>query len=235
LAATQVGRLLHFSDTAISTVSWFGLASIRIAVWIPANHPVLRRRLRQVAFQFHRSWWADLLAGMGITSLGVLASFTIAVNSGWLVVEGWMCQSLSAGALAGRLWVSLLINALVALGEEIAFRAYLLTGLKQAWGNWIGCAVMAVAFALPHTPALEGDPPFTVAWALVMLTAFGAMFGWAYMRTGSLWLPIGIHFAWDFVENDLLNLSGDMTNPHVVGAVTRLVGPSALDWMANVC
>jgi hypothetical protein len=38
---------------------------------------------------------------------------------------------------------------------------------------------------------------------------------------------VGIHFAWNFVETDLLNLTGDATNTHLMGAVTRLQGPLA--------
>jgi hypothetical protein len=35
------------------------------------------------------------------------------------------------------------------------------------------------------------------------------------------------------VESDLLNLSGDLTNPHIVGAITKLKGPSSLAGLGN--
>jgi membrane protease YdiL (CAAX protease family) len=234
IGATQVGRLLRFSDTSISTLSLLGVATIRLAIWIPVTRAVLKHHLlRDLAFPFHRGWWADLLVGVGMTSLAILVAFIASVKAGWLIIEGWMWQLLPLDALLGKLWVSLLINVLVALVEEVAFRAYLLTGLRAAWGRPIGLAVMAAAFGLMHTPALEGSAPSVLVIALLLLTAFGVVFGWVYLHTGSLWLPIGIHFAWDFVENDLLNLSGDMANPHVVGAMARLAGPSSLPGIGN--
>ncbi len=233
MAATLLGRQLHFSETTISTVSLLGIAFIRMVLWIPLTRLVLKRSLGEIAFRFHPGWWLDLLMGAGIAVLAISVIFLVAVNAGWLLVEGRVWQSLSTDVYLGKLWVSLLINILVALMEEIIFRAYLLTGLIQAWGKAIGLVVMAVAFGLLHVPALEGSSPVTVVIALLFLTAFGLLFGWVYLRTGSLWMPIGIHFAWDFVENDLLNLSGDMTNPHVIGMATRLVGLSNLDGLGN--
>ncbi|RCK73804.1 MAG: CAAX amino terminal protease family protein [Anaerolineae bacterium] len=156
---------------------------------------VLKRRLWEMAFQFRHGWWQDLLVGIGISSLAISVIFLVAIKAGWSVIEGWIWQSQPSDVLLGKLWVSLLINALVAIVEEIAFRAYLLTGLKETWGKSIGLAVMAVTFSFMHAPALEGYPPFTIAYALLMMAAFGVMFGWVYLRTGFLWLPTGIHFA----------------------------------------
>ena len=234
VGATQVGRLLQFSDTSISILSLLGIATIRLAVWVPIARGVLKHRLlRDLAFPFHRGWWVDLLVGVGMTLLVIFVVFVASVKAGWLVIEGWMWQSLPLETLLGKLWVSLLLNGLVALIEEVAFRAFLLTGLKEAWGKPVGLAVMAVAFGMMHTPALEGNPPLVLVIALLLLTAFGVMFGWVYLRTGSLWLPTGIHFAWDFVESDLLNLSGDMANPHGIGAMARLAGPLSLPGIGN--
>ena len=33
---------------------------------------------------------------------------------------------------------------------------------------------------------------------LVNTAAFGILFGYAYMRSRDLWLPIGLHFGWNF-------------------------------------
>lgn len=233
LSITQVGRLLQISDPTISILSLLGMSVIRLGVWVPAARIVLKRRLRDLAFQLHYRWWADLLAGVIITSVALTVVFLVSVKAGWLIVEGWMWQSLSFDRLLGRLCISLAINVLVALLEEVAFRAYLLTGLQEAWGQPLGLAVMTIAFTVIHVPLLEGSPPLVTALALLFVAAFGVIFGLAYLHTGSLWLPVGIHFAWDFVENDLLNLSGDMTNPHVIGAVARLEGPSSSAGVGN--
>ena len=140
-----------------------------------------------------------------------------------------------------------MINVLVALGEEISFRAYLLTGLERAWGRWSGLAIMMAVFGLVHLPAYMAQEmqSLVLVLAIALAAVMGLLFGLTYLRTGSLWLPVGIHFAWNFVENDLLNLTGDATNTNLIGAVTRLQGlllPTSagytnaivLDWAAFV-
>jgi membrane protease YdiL (CAAX protease family) len=234
LGATQVGRLLNLSDTNISLLSLMGVAAIRFVIWIPITRYILKRRLlRDLAFPFKPGWWADLLVGVGITSIALGIVFIIGLTASWLHIDGWMWNRLRTGDLLNRLLVSLAITGTVAILEEVIFRAYLLTGLKLAWGEPLGLAVMSICFTLIHTPLLEGNTSIVVILALLFLTAFGVLFGFTYLRTGSIWLPVGIHFAWDFVESDLLNLSGDLTNPHIIGAITKLEGPSPLTGLGN--
>ena len=88
-------------------------------------------------------------------------------------------------------------------------------------------AIMMVVFGLVHLPAYMAQEmqSLVLVLAIALAAVMGLLFGLIYLRTGSLWLPVGIHFAWNFVENDLLNLTGDATNSNLIGAVTRLQGP----------
>ena len=115
----------------------------------------------------------------------------------------------------------------MAIGEETIFRGYLLTGLKTAWGKWIALAMMMVIFGLFHLPAYfeGGMRSGTLALGILLASLFGLLFGLIYLRTGSLWLPVSLHFSWNFIETDLLNLTADSTNPHLIGALTHLQNP----------
>ena len=183
LGATHIGRLLQFSAPLITTLSLSGIAVIQLIVWGLAALLVLKRRLRALAFQLHHGWWADLLVGVGMTALAILVTFIVGVKAGWLVVERWVWQTLPFEALLGTLWASLWINAQVALLEEIACRAYLLTGLREAWGRGIGLAVMALVFGVLHLPAYNAQGlPLLV---LLLPAAAGTLFGWAYGVKGT--------------------------------------------------
>jgi len=230
LATRQIGLLLHLSEPVGHTLSFVGITAARLIVWVPATHVVLKRRLRDIAFRLHRGWWADLLDGIGITALSIGLVFIVSERLGWLMVEGWTWQTTPLGDWLGKVWVSLVINTLVALGKELIFRAYLLTGLQTAWGRGKALIIMMLVFGLVHLPAYseQGMQSLTLIYALGLAAVIGAMLGLIYLRTGSLWMPMGIHFAWNFVENDVFNLTGDMTNPNLVGALTRLQGPFAL-------
>jgi membrane protease YdiL (CAAX protease family) len=86
---------------------------------------------------------------------------------------------------------------------------------------------MMIVFGLFHLPAYseDGMRSGVLTLAIMLASLFGLMFGLIYLRTGSLWLPVVLHFTWNFVEGDLLNLSGDAGNPNLIGALTRLQSP----------
>jgi len=182
---------------------------------------------KPIFFPLRKGWWKDLLFGFLLITTILAFFFVIEVKAGWLIVDSWSWQTLSWDAWLRAAWVGLLVNIDVSIGEETVFRGYLLTGLKTAWGKWIGLALMMVIFGLFHLPAYfeGGMRSGTLTLAILLASLFGLMFGLIYLRTGSLWLPVILHFTWNFVETDLFNLSADSTNPNLVGALTRLQSP----------
>lgn len=229
LAARQIGLLLNLGETAGHTLSWISITGARLILWLPATWIVFKRSLLDISFRSGRGWWIDLLHGIGVTALAMAVVFVAARQAGWLSVDGWMWAALPIGVFLGRLWVTTLIDACVVLGEEVIFRGFLLTGLVQGWGRWPGLILMMLIFGAVHLPAYseQGYDPLVLTLALSMAAVVGLVLGLVFLRTGSLWLPIGIHFAWNFVETDLLNLAGDRAAENLVGALTRLQGPLA--------
>src|SRR5581483_1530645 len=85
-----------------------------------------------------------------------------------------------------------------ALAEELPFRGYLLPTLTQAWGSRTALVVTSVLFG-----ALHSLNPGASLMAFLGTTAAGVLLGLAYERTGRLWLPWALHFAWNFAEGAL--------------------------------
>jgi membrane protease YdiL (CAAX protease family) len=71
-----------------------------------------------------------------------------------------------------------------ALCEELLFRGYLQRQLERSLGIAGGIITIGVLFGLYH---------FRLSQALP-LAALGIFLGWLAWRTGSLWVPIAIHF-----------------------------------------
>jgi membrane protease YdiL (CAAX protease family) len=77
--------------------------------------------------------------------------------------------------------------------EELLFRGYPLQILIGAAGPFAAIIPLGVLFALMHA----GNPH--VLWLGIANTAgFGILFGYAFYRSRDLWLPIGLHFGWNF-------------------------------------
>ena len=176
-------------------------------------------------FPARPGWWRDLTFGLGLGAGVMLVIFGLEIALGWLQVDGWAWRELSVQAWLRALWMALLTNLFVAVTEETVFRGYLLTGLAAAWGRRIGLLVMAILFSLPHF--LVGDARETNLLVFTLLLMIpGVVLGLAYLRSRALWLPMGIHFAWNFFQDELLNLTADSAQN--VAALTRQVGPSWL-------
>jgi len=109
-------------------------------------------------------------------------------------------------------WPSLLFVSIVLLfgvvGEEMLFRGYGFQVLVKAIGPFATILPMAVLFGLAHTQNLH----FT--WlALLNTVLWGIILGYAFVVSGDLWLPIGLHFGWNFALPLLgANLSGFTMN-----------------------
>jgi uncharacterized protein len=79
-----------------------------------------------------------------------------------------------------------------ALGEEIAFRGFTLQYLMRGYGRWAAILGIAALFGLLHA----GNPGATMM-STINTAGFGIVFGAAVLRSRDLWLPAGIHFAWN--------------------------------------
>ncbi len=109
-------------------------------------------------------------------------------------------------------WPSLLFVSILllfgAVGEEMLFRGYGFQVLVKGIGAFATILPVAVLFGLAHSQNLNFGP-----LALFNTILWGVVLGYAYLRSGGLWLPIGLHFGWNWALPLLgANLSGFTMN-----------------------
>jgi membrane protease YdiL (CAAX protease family) len=80
------------------------------------------------------------------------------------------------------------------VGEEVMFRGYAFQLVLSVFRPWATILPFAVLFAAAHVGNLN-----TSALSLVNTGLWGVVFGYAFCRSGDLWLPIGLHFGWNWV------------------------------------
>src|SRR5260370_12688807 len=91
-----------------------------------------------------------------------------------------------------------------AVGEELLFRGYGLQVLVKVAGPFATTLPTAVLFGFAHA----GNPNVTNL-GLVNTVLWGVVLGFAFVRSGDLWLPIGVHFGWNAMMPLFgVNLSG---------------------------
>ncbi|NVI93195.1 CPBP family intramembrane glutamic endopeptidase [Actinomadura sp. BRA 177] len=103
-----------------------------------------------------------------------------------------------------------------AVTEEVLFRGILFRFIEGRFGTWLALLVTAVLFGLWHLPT--AGPWGAVAVALEA----GGMLAAAYAVTRSLWLPIGLHFGWNFAAAGIFSteVSGNGENEGLLRGVT---------------
>jgi membrane protease YdiL (CAAX protease family) len=79
-----------------------------------------------------------------------------------------------------------------AMGEEIAFRGFILQYLIRGWKPWIAIVTTGALFGWLHN-----DNPSATLLSDGNTALFGILFGVALIRSHDLWLPIGLHFGWN--------------------------------------
>jgi membrane protease YdiL (CAAX protease family) len=110
-------------------------------------------------------------------------------------------------AIAPALGVLLLAAAI----EELTFRGFIFQRLLTGIGEWPAQIVVAAMFVLTHSDALSSQGALGVlAGANIFLASI--VFGLAYLRTGGLAMPFGLHLAANVTQGPLLGLgvSGDV-------------------------
>lgn len=167
------------------------LGALTVRHWRRARQPVLRR----MGMAFNRFAAADLLAGLFIAAAAMALIFVTERAVGGLHSVRDAAASFPAAQLARM--------TLTALKEEILWRSFLLCGLIILFdGRWkIALGLSAIAFGLIHL-----SNPSASTLSVIGNALGGLMYGLAFVRTGTLWLPFGLHLGWNFVQGPILGL-----------------------------
>ncbi|MBU2676690.1 MAG: CPBP family intramembrane metalloprotease [Gammaproteobacteria bacterium] len=138
----------------------------------------------------------DVSTGLTIGTAWLGISVGVLVVAGWASPQGQVVFSVGALLVAG---VSVFFNVLT---QQLLVFGYVLQTIRAKAGLPIAVIASALLFSAIHSATFEGAwiPPVNVLGA-------GLVFGLAYAIIGSLWLPIGIHFAWNMLLGPVLGLT----------------------------
>jgi len=146
---------------------------------------------RSLGLTLHRAWWRDLLIGSAIGFAAIVVAVGIAKLGGGLHLsfsnDGLMGIARSMVGSAGLLIVA-------ALAEEAMFRGYGLQTLARARLASLGVLLTCAFFGFVHLNNPNVVPGFTMANTALA----GVWLAVAYLRTRSLWFPLGVHWAWNW-------------------------------------
>ncbi|MET8360026.1 CPBP family intramembrane glutamic endopeptidase [Micromonospora sp. NPDC005171] len=92
--------------------------------------------------------------------------------------------------------------ATAAVTEELMFRGVLFRIVEERLGTWIALLLTGVVFGLMHL-----FNPDASAWgAICIAVEAGFMLAACYAATRNLWVPIGLHFGWNFAAGGIFSV-----------------------------
>lgn len=114
--------------------------------------------------------------------------------------------------------------AAAAVTEEVIFRGVLFRIVEERTGTWIALALTGAVFGLVHL----FNPHATLWGATAIAIEAGGMLAAAYAATRNLWVPIGLHFGWNFAAAGIFSteVSGNNTAQGLLDAATS--GPALI-------
>jgi len=201
LAAQFVGPLDRYHVTLDQSANLFIAVACECAgavgIALLFRRFVDRMPVGTLGFTFRVRWLRlfgiGVLLGIGMQTLVLI--FESALGFARTATPRW--QAGEFGSLAYLIPLLLL----AALAEEMPIRGYLFQNLTQAWGAWPALIVTSLFFASLHlfNPGAHAD----IAMTITGIAVAGALFCASVMLTGSLWLALGCHFAWNLFEGPI--------------------------------
>lgn len=156
--------------------------------------------LRALGWALHQRWLRDLLVGSLIGAASLVLAAAVAT------VVGGFRFTFTAAALLPMVAKTLLVSALVFLiagaAEEVLFRGYPLQTVLRSWPAWVALIPTSVAFAAVHL----GNPNTVRGFTFINTALAGVWLAVAYLRTRSLWFPLGVHWSWNWMMGAVLGL-----------------------------
>ena len=238
-----MSRLIHFPVTRI----------LIYLVGIGAALSLLRLATRGIA-EVLGAWWPAGVANVAVPILTVHFAYlgiTRALErrpAAELALRGAFRET-AGGALVGGGCLSVTVGLIAALGyyhvdaignwavlaaafgiaatsgyiEEVIFRGVVFRIVEEALGTWLALGVTVALFGLVHT----GNPNASLYGAAAIGIEAGLLLGAAYVLTRRLWLAVGIHFGWNFMQAGIF---GPHLSGHQVGSLldSRLSEPDLL-------
>lgn len=187
------------------------LALVAMAVYIAWGRVIERREVTELSTAgAGREFSLGALIGAGLITGCALGLMLL----GMYRIEGLNPVAYMIPAIAMAVKASVF--------EELVFRGVLFRSVEAMGGSWIAILVSSLFFGGTHL--LNAGATMTAA-VYIGIEA-GLLFAGAYLMTQRLWIVIGMHMLWNFVESAVFSgvVSGDVALPGLFRQTTE--GPA---------
>jgi membrane protease YdiL (CAAX protease family) len=145
----------------------------------------------------------DFFAGLTIVLIVLSMHFLLLLGAGWIVIQDFVWQHMSLAGVLGNILVTFVIFCFVGWSEELLSRGFHFRVFSKGLNLPLGVILSSLYFSYMH----RDNPGASFDYLLFVFVA-GLMFSFAFLRTGQLWLAMGLHTGWDFFITVIFNEGG---------------------------
>jgi membrane protease YdiL (CAAX protease family) len=180
--------------------------AVIIALWLSCRI-IDRRRFSDTGIYFNKSWWVDFGFGLLLGVALMTAIFLVEWGLGWVTVNETLHTEFPEHSFLTAILITALYYLSVGIEEELAFRGYFLLNVAEGLNSRRIKPKAAVITSWIFTSVIFGfghlaNPNATVL-STVNIALGGMAIGFAYVLTGSLAVPIGLHISWNFFQGNV--------------------------------
>jgi membrane protease YdiL (CAAX protease family) len=206
VAAGQAHAWLTLALGAVTAV-----VAVLVYAW------VVRRTEHRAPTEVARAGAVPLITRGALIGAGMFAAVIVAIAAcGGYQVTGLGSATGAVGLLG--------FMAAVAVTEELLFRGVLFRVVEERTGTWIALLLTGVLFGLMHLL----NPDAGLWGAIAIAIEAGFMLAACYAATRTLWVPIGLHFGWNFAAGGIFSavVSGNGESKGLLDVTTS--GPALI-------
>lgn len=190
---TNLPLLLYAGEVALIVAVLVGVK------WLDEASP------RHIGLISLRRGFRDCSAGFLFAAAAMTIVFLVLLSFGRISVANGLAEP----RFSHVLWSGLLLYIAVGFAEEMFFRGYCMTVLRQTGRTWIAVLVSSALFSVAH-----GINPNVSVIGLMNIFLVGLLLAFMFVKTGNLWMPIGFHIAWNFFQGNIFGFPVSGTEPH---------------------
>ena len=199
LGSLQKNSVLQWSILAITATT---------AVFIARKY-FDKKSLTSLGLTFDKYAVLDIVSGIVNSALVMAGVFCVMLWTNLIEFNGFSWWTDDAVADASfRMAVLPVVFAvvyklgIVAWWEELVFRGYFFQNMIEGMGLKWSIIVSSLIFGFGH--ALN---PEATLFSSVLIALITPQLIYAYLKTGQLWLPIGLHLGWNFFQASIFGFA----------------------------
>ncbi len=173
----------------------------KVPLWMWATVPVIAIVLQAAASIIVNVFYAQLVVKLGGPTR--LDDPVIGVPAMFQAMYAAASMKLGLDVNVVRVTYLGFLVAWAGFGEEVYFRGYVQGTLRRNRGPRYAIVMGAVLFAVRHYVQmgllLDKYPVFAATAWVAMAFPLGIVVGFIYDRTGSLWIPVAVHYVFNII------------------------------------